>query len=274
MIVEGPTDRTAWERIIRSVCEPEQLIVKIIHGDITSERNSNPSNIINKVREAIQNCLRENHLKKGDVSEVIHIVDTDGTFISSDCVHEGSKTEYQLDCILTDNVEGIIERNIKKSANIMKLMSLGKISQWKYSMYFMSVNLDHVLYDKKNLSDREKEELAYQFEDKYYDDIDGAIEYLCRSSFSICGSYMDSWKFIQKKWIRWIDIQISVFLLKTKLIKKKSRIKTIKKLYIWKDIKFQREKLFFIPANPYMLTCLLDTGIFYENTQIKWMNCE
>jgi hypothetical protein len=61
----------------------------------------------------------------------------------------------------------------------------------------MSCNLDHVLYNKRNSTDEEKENDSYQFAIKYKNDTEGFINYLCNSEFAVCGDYKETWKFIE-----------------------------------------------------------------------------
>ena len=46
-------------------------------------------------------------------------------------------------------------------------------------------------------TDKEKEDYALEFSEKYIDNIDDFISFLCNSDFSCCDSYEDSWKFIK-----------------------------------------------------------------------------
>ena len=62
----------------------------------------------------------------------------------------------------------------------------------------MSCNLDHVLYNKRNSSDEEKENDAYAFARKYKDDIKGFISYMFDSDFSANTNYEESWKYIEE----------------------------------------------------------------------------
>lgn len=62
----------------------------------------------------------------------------------------------------------------------------------------MSCNLDHVLYNLQNATDTEKEEYAFNFSEKYIDNIEDFILFLCKSEFSCCDSYEDSWMFIKQ----------------------------------------------------------------------------
>ena len=62
----------------------------------------------------------------------------------------------------------------------------------------MSCNLDHVLYDKRNSTDEEKENDAYAFAKKYKNDVVSFMNYMCGSAFSVKGDFKDSWEFIEK----------------------------------------------------------------------------
>lgn len=61
----------------------------------------------------------------------------------------------------------------------------------------MSYCLDHVLYDKLNSSDEEKEENSTAFAIKYKDDIEGFKKYISESSFSAQGDYLTTWKIVK-----------------------------------------------------------------------------
>lgn len=66
-----------------------------------------------------------------------------------------------------------------------------------YKICYMSCNLDHVLYNKLNTSDKEKEIDALNFADNYERNISGFCDFMKKSSFSKCISYKDSWEFIK-----------------------------------------------------------------------------
>jgi len=62
----------------------------------------------------------------------------------------------------------------------------------------MSCNLDHVLYNKLNTSDKEKEENSFSFVKKYNGRLKEFIEYVGNSSFSVKGDYLSTWKYIKQ----------------------------------------------------------------------------
>ena len=61
----------------------------------------------------------------------------------------------------------------------------------------MSCNLDHVLYDKLNTTDTEKEADAYDFALRYRNEIAAFRSFISDSDFSVSSSYKDSWNFIK-----------------------------------------------------------------------------
>ncbi len=61
----------------------------------------------------------------------------------------------------------------------------------------MSCNLDHVLYDKMNSSDDEKEKDAIKFAKRYKDDVSGFVKFILCSDFSIKEEYSKSWEYIK-----------------------------------------------------------------------------
>lgn len=66
-----------------------------------------------------------------------------------------------------------------------------------YSMYYFSLNLEHILHGRTNLSDWEKIRCAEEFDLKYGDDPDGFTLFMKESSFSVCDDYRRSWAFIK-----------------------------------------------------------------------------
>ena len=203
LIVEGPSDDEALSYSLMHLFEQycQNIRVEILHGDITSESESSPSNIVKKVGAIVQSFLNKYSLKKTDIAEIIQITDTDGAFISTDKVHmdKSCRTPYYSPTgIRTQYPAKIIERNHKKAGILRILRKTSKVITIPYHIVFMSCNLDHILYDKLNCSDEEKEKNAYNFQEKYEDDLLGFWSYISQSTFSIQSDFVESWKFIEK----------------------------------------------------------------------------
>lgn len=202
VIVEGPSDEEALGVVLSRLYSSDEVYVHITHGDITSEFIESPNeNILTRVASEVEQYAKSNHYEKLHFKEIIHIVDTDGTFIPNINVTEDPSAEkpvYSLSEIRTRNKAGIEERNRRKSSNIKKLCSREKIWGVPYQVYYMSCNLDHVLYDKLNSSDEDKEADAFRFAKFYKDKIPEFITFISESDFSVAGDYRESWNFIQK----------------------------------------------------------------------------
>ena len=210
VIVEGASDDEALGVIFSRLYDKQSVHIEITHGDITSKTSNNPSNIVSKVGDLIKKYAKANHYDKTDFLEIIHIMDTDGAYIHDKYVTKDTalsgKAIYSLTHIKTQDPDTIRNRNSNKSKNMDRLQSQKLILQSKrtscsgipYYAYYMSCNLDHVLYNKLNSTDIEKENDAFKFTQKYKDDLDGFLSFICDSNFSVCNDYKESWKFIRK----------------------------------------------------------------------------
>lgn len=199
VIVEGPSDDEALGLLLSRIYDKNSVYVHIMHGDITTEREVKSSNIVSKIGNCVKKYAAQNHYKQSDFQAIIHIVDMDGAFIPDSAIVEDAdavKPIYSLTNISSSNPEGIINRNAQKRENINRLKSTGQIWKLPYKIFYMSCNLDHVLYDKLNSTDDEKEEDAYQFAKKYRDDIHQFLDYICYSEFSVRLNYKESWNYI------------------------------------------------------------------------------
>lgn len=202
IIVEGPSDQDALELLLNNIFDSNRVFVHVTYGDITSKTGNDASNILRKVIDEIKGYAKNNHFDKIHFQQVIHIIDMDGAYVPEDCIVEDKKAEktvYYVDSIKTYNKQNIVERNGVKSKNIDKLSETPVI--WggiPYSAYYMSCNLDHVLYNKLNSSDEEKESDSYKFARKYKSDTEGFKKFISESDFSVGGDYLESWKYIKQ----------------------------------------------------------------------------
>lgn len=201
VIVEGASDETALGIALNQVFDKESVHVHIMHGDITTRTRVDSQNIVAKVGNEIKAYATSNHYKPADFKQIIHIVDMDAAYLTDDKVIEDAacvELFYQDDGIHTNDVSKVNARNKQKINNLYRLRNCGNIWGVPYRVYYMSCNLDHVLYDKRNSTDEEKENDAYAFAKKYKNNVDAFINFICESSFSVKGDFKDSWEFIEK----------------------------------------------------------------------------
>ncbi len=201
VIVEGPSDETALGVTLSQVFDAELVHIHIMRGDITTRVGVTPQNIVAKVGDEVRAYAKDNHYTAKDFKQIIHIVDTDAVYIPEGNIVEDKQCEelsYQSDGIHTNDVSKVFSRNKQKSENLYRLRGCGNIWNVPYRVYYMSCNLDHVLYDKKNSTDEEKEQDAYAFAKTYKNKVDGFLNFMCESSFSVKGDIKESWKFIEE----------------------------------------------------------------------------
>lgn len=199
IIVEGPSDNTALSNLFNFYFKAEEVSIFILHKDLTIERNVNPSNIVKKIYEIVKYHAAVNYFKMTDYQKIIHVVDTDGAFIDNKYIIQDNsinKIQYSETEIRTPDKEFIEARNQQKSANLLSLSKETKVGKIPYQIYYMSCNLDHVLYNKLNTTDEEKAFNSRSFSRRYKNKIPDAISFISNSDFSVKGNYPETWKYI------------------------------------------------------------------------------
>ena len=200
VIVEGPSDETALGAILSKIFDRNNVYLHIMREDITTKNGVNVSNILSRIGNIVKQYAKDNHFSKSNFQEIIHLVDMDGAYIPDESVIEDLSAErpvYSLSAIHTANREGIVSRNEQKRKNIDKLCGCSQIWSLPYQVYFMSCNLDHVLYNKLNSTDTEKEDDSYKFAYRYKNNTAEFITYISESAFSLTEGYKESWNYIK-----------------------------------------------------------------------------
>ena len=213
VIVEGPSDETALGVLLSRHFDKDTVYTHVMHCDITTEYDKDThekvgaTDITKKIAEEVKRWASSNHLKPEHFERIIHIVDTDGAFVAEDYVVQGNVDApfYTLDKILCPVRENIIERNSRKAKNLSRLASTPTIWKVPYNAYYMSCNLDHVLYNKQNSNDKDKENDAVKFALHYRESIPDFIDFISKSDFSykmkpelsLTENHKESWKEIQ-----------------------------------------------------------------------------
>ena len=241
VIVEGPSDKILLEVALSEFFEKkygDDTIVKFAmferddgkYGtDITSLYGSNPDKIemlMNK--KIIIPVLEIDGLFAKHVTEIVHIIDTDGAFIDDDRVVSFSGEElnassknvyYTDDHISASDIVSIQERNHRKAENIKYLLDFcksgfpvrkyvstenrgnkvsSKSSIAPYSLYFFSCNMDHFTSNEMNWGES-KTALAEDFLGKHGDGFVELKDFVNRADPTISTmTLFDSWKFIEE----------------------------------------------------------------------------
>ncbi len=200
-IAEGPTDEAALSPILKKIFQSSVVHFHVVHGDITTEFESESTNAVKTVNEHIKSEMDKYAYKRSDLIRIIHLVDTDGAFIPNENIvfAEVEKLHYGENEIMSKNVQGTLYRNEKKQRVLGKLSATPMIAGTPYSVYYFSRNLEHVLHNNSgSLNDDEKIGCADDFVDTYIDDTDGFVAFLSDSDFTVQGTYGETWHFIRQ----------------------------------------------------------------------------
>ena len=170
VIVEGPSDDEALGVLFNLIFDRNSVFVHIMHRDITSERGVRSDNILSRLGNEVRTYAKSNHFTSKDFQGIIHITDMDGAYVADEHIVEDPSAKhpvYSTEEIATCSVEAIAARNGQKRQNLDKLCSCNQLWGIPYRVFYMSCNLDHVLYNKLNSTDAEKEADAYAFALQY-----------------------------------------------------------------------------------------------------------
>ena len=202
VIVEGRSDREALGSFFINNFSDDNVAIRVYNGDITSGKKNTAENIENKIESIVEEAMNLYGVTSKDVKNIIHLVDTDGTYIDDNLVVYNNKHKrayYTEEGIKTSNPDQVKIRNNRKRNNLEILLNIKNIfGVIPYNIYYLSANLDHVLYDKMNCNSKEKVKSAISFSLKYRNDMEGFLNFLINSSFSKCDDYEESWTFIKE----------------------------------------------------------------------------
>ena len=199
-ILEGESDKYALERILQKIYTNRYIYPIVINGDITSDYNIEDKDMLKELWKKISSAISRNKWKKTDIMQIIHIVDTDGAFIPPSSIIQASVDEvtYFNDRIECSNPITISQRNIRKMRRINILNSTPLLENIPYELYYMSCNLDHVLYNEQNLEDHLKTIKADQFSESFVGNERSFVSFIKDKCFGVPASYIESWNYIKK----------------------------------------------------------------------------
>lgn len=200
-IVEGASDETAFGAV-KKISKKNKIKFKITHGDITSKKGVNSQNCIIKLNDHINLFCKETKLKVSDIIRLVHIVDMDGAYIQQSDIkldQKAIKFIYEDECIKASSIEKVASRNKTKKSVLEKLLITPAIRKIPYEIYYMSCELEHVLYNKRNVkSESEKIKLSNKFAYRFEGKEEKFIEFLNDEDFKVNGDYKETWNFIKQ----------------------------------------------------------------------------
>lgn len=201
-IVEGATDKKALENIFKKIYRHQEIHFEFTHGDVTSDEDISIGNVENAIYQYVDEYRKYNKLKKNDIIQIIHIFDTDGTYIDDSHIIKGESKEfyYTTETISCKDTEKVKRRNAHKREIMDYLLRKQTISGIPYQCFYLSSNLDHALYNKLNLSDEEKTDLANEFYGMFLNKEKLFIKFLEMEVVNgVPNSFPASWRYIKEE---------------------------------------------------------------------------
>lgn len=199
-IVEGITDKISLGEIISRLIKNQNVRFYIINGDVTSDGATNQKNAVDKMASRINRYCKNNFLKRTDISQIVHLVDSDGAYIDDKYIErvKAGGLKYTTKHIYAKSVKFVQERNEKKREILDVLCDQPTILGISYRVYYFSCNLEHVLHGDIDMSDRKKRIQAEEFADTFYKREKDFIDFIKNPDFAVPGNYQQTWDFIKK----------------------------------------------------------------------------
>lgn len=199
-VVEGITDKISLGEIISRLVKEQDIKFYIINGDVTSDGATNQKNAVDKMTSRINRYLKDNFLKKTDISQIVHLTDSDGAYIDDKYIErvKAGGLKYTTKHIYAKSIKFVQERNEKKREIIDVLCEQSSILGIKYNVYYFSCNLEHVLHGEIDMQDRRKRKEAEEFADMFYKREKDFIEFINNPEFAVPGNYHQTWQFIKQ----------------------------------------------------------------------------
>lgn len=179
-VVEGFSDRDALKKIFKKIYKNRNIEFCFTRGDITSDCSVTVSNVEDRLNTVIKEFLNYSKMKRGDILQIVHLFDTDGAYVPDSAAVAGGTGSffYTTTSISCKDPSKIIKRNKHKRAILDYLQKLSKIGGIAYAAYYMSCNLDHVLYNEQNLGIDRKISYADSFYDLFRGKEEKFIDFL------------------------------------------------------------------------------------------------
>lgn len=200
-IVEGPTDADTLSPVLKKIFKPGDIHFHVVHGDITTVKKSSYDAVMKRLSSQITEEMKRYRFTKKDVVRIIHIVDTDGAFVSSENVvfKDTHHIEYGKDHIYTDNPVSIIGRNRQKSMSLRELSYAETVGGIPYSVHYFSRNIEHVMHNQQgNLTSDQKMYYADEFVRIYGNSPERFLKFIYSKDFAVSGNYRETWDFIME----------------------------------------------------------------------------
>ncbi|MFB5760922.1 hypothetical protein [Paenibacillus medicaginis] len=206
-IVEGESDSFFFYDELQKICKDEHIVIKAYNGDIFTDLQKQNTPIRDRVREFFAD--RMDNLRVSDFLGILHFTDTDGAFINDDKIivdpQQDGNLKYDNNGIYVNSIAQqakIQLRNklkLEHTSNARKLRNITyKRTEVPYRLFYLSQNLEHLVFDELNVPNSEKGNRIVGFMKQQT--TQNPVETLLRDHFPgrsyKTNKYNDSWDYI------------------------------------------------------------------------------
>lgn len=137
-LVEGSTDSTSLGLVMSRLVETADVRFAVLGGDLCYRYRITAENAARTVMRPVNGFLQRYRLKKSDLIQIVHVIDTDGAFIPPTRVFHGGdeRAHYAADKIVTLSDESMRARNEMKTCAAEALSGLRSVEKIPYAFYF------------------------------------------------------------------------------------------------------------------------------------------
>ncbi|PJN64548.1 MULTISPECIES: hypothetical protein [Paenibacillus] len=207
VIVEGESDSLFFFEELQRICRDEHIHIKAYHGDIFTDLNQQNIPIRDRVRTFFKDRL--DNLRISDFLGIIHFTDTDGAYANDEYVivdqQQQDKIRYHNRGIYVNSDDQQLKMQLRNklklehTSNARKLMNITyKSTEIPYRLFYLSQNLEHLVFDALNVPDNEKVKKIVGAMSKQSGQVN--VESLLKQHHpalsNITDKYRDSWDFI------------------------------------------------------------------------------
>ena len=166
-------------------------------GDITSDEGTTEKNIYSLLEKIVRSFLDNIYrgIKRCDIERVVQIVDTDGAFIPDDAVVycDTQYDQYRSNCIETPTPGSIRTRNGRKAKVLRKMIGFSQIYGIKYQVFFVSKDMEHVLFGYTNMGSVRKRQCRLEFQNQCETKPEIIFDSVMNPNVGTCLDYLSSW---------------------------------------------------------------------------------
>lgn len=202
LICEGVSDLIALEKYLDDLFADKEIKFVVSSGDILGDENNESQYLDELIKKTIFSSHPDFTLE--DIYFIAHLIDMDGVFESDDIVslNQNIDMTYYDDkkIIVSKDVLKTIETRHRRRERIIECINKDTVDinnrKIKYSIFYMSTNLEHVTCGKRNIKAKEKLHVATNF--AYQFNSDEFLNFLEKNNASCTNDYYESWNYIKK----------------------------------------------------------------------------